>query len=229
MRGLTSLSLSSPDINYSFSPADSSHIRCANGFSNGVDRVSNWCHLACKTWWMLVPIQAEQRTDWGVRGDIWLLASCRLINWSHTETKGMLEMLLTEIWDPDIIWCHLGRIYSSISQQHVFKLLFKSDCSVFYHLPCPLPLCVAGILSLEDTLVIILCVSQAPSICLFLSAFVSPWLRSSEHLHTIENKAAHWILRECMRVFPRDTQFTSILLTHWYCYIIKFMLAKNKH
>lgn len=111
--------------------------------------------------------RAEDR----VRGDIWLLASRRLINWSHTETKGMQEMLLTEIWAPDIIWRHLGRIYSSISQQHILTFLFKSDFSVFYHLPCPLPLCVAGILSLEDTLVIILYVSHPPS--LSASLFVS--------------------------------------------------------
>lgn len=80
------------------------------------------------------------------------------------------------------------------------------------------------------------------SFSLFLSAslFVSfslppmsPWLRSSEHLHTIENKAAHseysWVC-EYMRVFPRDTHFTPILLIHWWCYIIEFVLAnKNKN
>ena len=68
--------------------------------------------------------------------------------------------------------------------------------------------CVAGILSLEDALVIILYVSHPPSLSasLFLSAFVSPSLRSSEHLHTRDNKGAPLnTLTEYMYAFPRDT------------------------
>lgn len=52
---------------------------------------------------------------WGVRGDIWLLASRRLINPRRTETKETQEMLLTDL----SCWYRLRRIYSSISQQHL--------------------------------------------------------------------------------------------------------------
>lgn len=201
-RGLTFLSLSlaasPPDVDRggSFSPADSSHIRGANGLSNGDDRVSNWCHLACETWWMLLPTQAEQGTGRGVRGDIWLLASGRLINWRHAETKGTQQTLPTEIWAPDFIWRHLGRIYSSISQHHVLKFLFKSVLSPSLSVTS---LCVA----LEDTLVIILYVSHPLSLSVPLYLSLSPCLCVS--------------LAQVIRTSSYNRKQRNLLWTPWLC------------
>lgn len=127
VRGLTSLSPHYINCDGSFLPVNSSHICCANGFSNSSDGVSNWCHLACKTWWMPLPIQAEQRTDWGVRGDIWLLASCRLINWSHTKTKGKQDRDLSS-------WYHQtpSREYLQLHQSTAFFLNQFSPCFITF-------------------------------------------------------------------------------------------------
>lgn len=64
---------------------------------------------------------------------------------------------------------HLGRIYSSISQQHVLKRLLSPSSSV----PS---LCDAALLSLEDAAVII-----RPSVSLFVSARLPLSLLDSGH------------------------------------------------
>lgn len=144
-----------------------------------------------------LPVQAEQRTDKEVRGDIWLLASCRLINWSHAETKGDAGQRSQLLISSDAIW---GRIYSSMGSHISFKICFlcvlSPPRSVYlalryrilsrgctrYHSPRLFP-----------------SLSQSLSICLFLSDFVSPLLRSSEHLHKRENIRARCDINVCLR------------------------------
>lgn len=62
-RGTTCLPLLAWHIAWRLIPRRISRV---NGFSNGADRVSNWCRLACRTWWMLVPV---------LRGEGWYMAA----------------------------------------------------------------------------------------------------------------------------------------------------------
>lgn len=71
---------------------------------------------------------------------------------------------------------HLGRIYSSISQQHVLKRLLKCVSFVLSPSSSVPSLCDAALLSLEDAAVII-----RPSVSLFVSARLPLSLLDSGH------------------------------------------------
>lgn len=90
---------------------------------------------------------------------------------------------------------HLGRIYSSISQQHVLKRLLKCVSFVLSPSSSVPSLCDAALLSLEDAPVIIrLSPSRRPSVSPFVSVRLPLCLLGSGHQNIFRRKKTKQLL-----------------------------------